>query len=47
MNRWRVADNWWRMPTCRIFYKALTPAALIEVYVDPNTGDWFLECVVD
>ncbi len=40
-------DNWRRMPINRTYYKVLTPTALIEVYVDPNTGGSFLKRVVD
>ncbi len=47
VHRWRVDDDWWRVPINRTYYKVLTPTRLLEVYVDLNTGDWFLERVVD
>ncbi len=46
-NRWRVDDEWWRKPISRMYYELRTPTALLEVFQDLNTGEWFLERLHD
>ena len=46
-SRWRVDDDWWRVPISRMYYKLRTPTSLIELYQDLNSGEWFLERVHD
>ncbi len=45
--RWRLDDDWWRLPISRMYYKLRTPTALVEVYRDLGSGEWFLERVHD
>ncbi len=47
VNRWRVDDDWWRVPISRMYYKLQTPTALLDVYQDLITGEWYLERVHD
>ncbi len=47
INRWRVDDDWWRVPISRMYYVVTTPAMLLEIYEDLRTGDWYLQRVVD
>ena len=39
VNRWRVDDDWWRVPISRTYYTVRTPTALLEVYRDDRAGD--------
>ncbi len=45
--KWNVVDDWWWVLIDRFYYKVVTPTALLEIYCDLNTGDWFLERVID
>jgi len=47
VNRWRVDDDWWRVPISRTYYMVRTPTAMLEVYRDDRTGDWYLQRVID
>ena len=47
VNRWRVDDDWWRVPISRTYYTVRTPTAMLEVYRDDRTGDWYLQRVID
>lgn len=46
-NRWRIDDEWWRKPISRMYYELRTPTALLEIFQDLNTGEWFLERLHD
>lgn len=46
-SRWRVDDDWWRLPITRIYYKLRTEEALLELFQDCSSGEWFLERVHD
>ncbi len=46
-SRWRVDDDWWRVPISRTYYKLRTSDALLEVYHDLIGGGWYLERVHD
>lgn len=47
VNRWRVDDDWWRVPISRTYYRLTTPTMLLEVYRDDIAGDWYLQRVMD
>ena len=47
MNRWRVDDDWWRVPIFRTYYTVTTPTLLLEIYRNDITGDWYLQRVID
>ncbi len=47
VNRWRVDDDWWRVPISRMYWVVTTPTMLLEVYEDLCTGDWYLQRVID
>ncbi len=47
VNRWRVHDDWWRVPISRMYYLVMTPTMLMEIYEDLRTGDWYIERVID
>lgn len=46
-SRWRVDDDWWRVPVSRLYYKLRTEDSLLEVFQDCSSGQWFLERVHD
>ena len=46
VNRWRVDDDWWRVPISRRYYTVSTPTVLLEVYRDDRVCDWYLQRVV-
>jgi hypothetical protein len=43
VNRWRVDDDWWRVPISRTYYTVTTPTMLLDVYRDDIAGDWYLQ----
>ena len=47
VNRWRVDDDWWRVPISRTCYSVITTTMVLEIYRDDIAGDWFLQRVVD
>ena len=47
INRWRVDDEWWRVPISRTYYTIITATMLLEVYRDDIAGDWYLQRVID
>jgi hypothetical protein len=47
VNRWRVDDDWWRMPVSRMYYVVTTATMLLEIYEDLRAGDWYLQRVID
>ena len=47
VNRWRVDDDWWRVPISRTYYTVATPTMLLEIYRDDIAGDWYLQRVID
>jgi hypothetical protein len=47
INRYRVDDDWWRVPISRTYYTVRTPTALLEVYRDDRAGDWCLQRVIN
>ncbi|MBA2364578.1 MAG: hypothetical protein H0V86_13705 [Chloroflexia bacterium] len=47
VNRWRVDDDWWRVPISRTYYTVRTATALLEIYRDDRAGDWYLQRVID
>ncbi len=47
VNRWRVDDDWWRVPISRMYWVVTTPTLLLEIYGDLCTGDWYLQRVID
>ena len=47
VNRWRVDDDWWRIPISRAYYTVITSTMLLEVYRDDIAGDWYLQRVID
>ena len=47
VNRWRVDDDWWRVPISRTYCTVTTPTMLLEVYRDDRAGDWHLQRVID
>jgi len=47
INRWRVDDDWWRVPISRMYWVVATPTMLLEIYEDLRTGDWYLQRVID
>ena len=47
VNRWRVDDDWWRVPISRMYWVVATPTLLVEIYEDLRTGDWYLQRVID
>ncbi len=47
VNRWRVDDDWWRVPISRMYYLVTTPTMLLEIFEDLCTGDWYIERVID
>ena len=47
VNRWRVDDDWWRVPISRTYYTVRTPTALLEIYEVLHTGAWHLQRVID
>ncbi len=47
VNRWRIDDDWWRVPISRTYYTVRTPTALLEVYHDDRVGDWYLRRLID
>ncbi len=47
VNRWRVDDDWWRVPISRTYYTVTTPPALLEIYRNDRAGDWYLQRVID
>ncbi len=47
VNRWRVDDDWWRVPISRTYYTVTTPTMLLEIYHDDRTGGWYLQRVID
>ncbi len=46
-NRWHVDHDWWRVPISRTNCTVRTPTALLEVYSDERSGDWYLQWVID
>ena len=47
INRWRVDDDWWRVPISRMYWVVTTPTMLLEIFEDVRTGDWYLQRVID
>jgi hypothetical protein len=47
VNRWRVDDDWWRVPISRTYYTVITPTVLLEIFRDDRAGDWYLQRVID
>jgi hypothetical protein len=47
VNRWRVDDDWWRIPNSRTYYTVITPTMLLEIFRDDIAGDWYLQRVID
>ncbi len=47
VNRWRVDDDWWRLPISRMYWVVTTPTMLLEIYEDLRTGDWHPQRVID
>ncbi len=47
VNRWRVDDDWWRVPISRMYWVVTTPTMLLEIYEDLRTGNWYLQRVID
>ncbi len=47
VNRWRVDDDWWRVPISRMYWVVTPPTMLLEIYEDLRTGDWYLQRVID
>jgi hypothetical protein len=47
VNRWRVDDDWWRVPISRTYLWVRTPRALLEIFHDDITGQWFLQRIID
>ncbi len=47
VNRWRVDDDWWRVPISRMYWVVATPTMLLEIFEDLRTGDWYLQRVID
>jgi hypothetical protein len=47
VNRWRVDDDWWRVPISRTYYTLMMPTMVLEVYRDDRAGDWYLQRVID
>ncbi len=45
--RYRVDDDWWRVPISRTCYEVITPTAMLEIFRDDLTGAWFLQRIVD
>ena len=39
MNRWRIDDDWCRVPISRTYYTVITPPRKPEVYRDDRAGD--------
>jgi hypothetical protein len=47
-NRWRVADDWWRDPVARAYFKLVTRDGLLcTIFLDENRGTWHLERIFD
>jgi hypothetical protein len=38
-NRWRVDDDWWRVPISRTYYRVITPTMVLEIFRDDRAGD--------
>jgi hypothetical protein len=47
VDRWRVDDDWLRVPISRTCYTVITPTMMLEVYRDDIAGDWYLQRVID
>ncbi len=39
INRWRVDDDWWRVPISRMYWLVTTPTMLLEIFEYMHTGD--------
>ena len=46
-DRWRVDEDWWRVPISRTYFTVTTPTMLLEIFEDLRTGDWYLQRVID
>ncbi len=46
-NRYRVDDDWWHVPISRTYHQLITPTAMLMVFLNERTGEWFLERIVD
>jgi hypothetical protein len=46
-NRWRVAEEWWRRPIVRDYFKVAGPRLLALIYRDGVDGSWHLERLYD
>ena len=41
---WRIDDEWWREPVCRLYYRVLLGNGhLCTVYQDQTDGQWFVQ----
>jgi hypothetical protein len=45
--RWRVADEWWRRPIHRDYFRVQTRSLLCDIYRDRLTKEWYLERIYD
>jgi hypothetical protein len=45
--RWRIADEWWRRPIHRDYFRVETRSLLCEIYRDRLTKEWYLERIYD
>ena len=42
--RWRIDDEWWRTPICRIYHRVvLNDGRILTVYRDLESGGWFIQ----
>ena len=47
VNRWRVDDDWWRVPISRTYYTVTTSTMGPEDYRDGIAGDRYTQRVID
>ncbi|HEX2173267.1 MAG TPA: hypothetical protein VHL09_12570 [Dehalococcoidia bacterium] len=45
--RWRIADEWWRRPIHRDYFRVMTRSLIGEIYQDRLTKAWYLERIYD
>jgi len=46
-NQWRVAEDWWRRPIVRDYYKVAGARLLALIFRDGVDGSWHLERLFD
>ena len=46
-NQWRVAEDWWRTPIERDYFKVVGERWLALAYLDRVDGTWHLERLYD